>query len=77
MQRLPLVRDVDEPVAVLLVEAVADGGEVGGVVGVAAVRLDDRHGDLAAGAEHHLPTLVLLQETFERELKVTLDHLGA
>ena len=64
VQRLPHVSDVDQPVAVLLVEPVADGGEVGGVVGVAAVRLDDRHRDLAAGPEHHLPALVLLQETF-------------
>ena len=52
---------------------VADGGEVGGVVGVATVRLDHRHGDLAAGAEHHLPALVLLQETYQRELKVNLN----
>ena len=67
MQRLPGVRDVDEPVAVLLVESVADGGEVGGVVGEAAVRLDQRHRDLAPGAEHHLPgprlALVILQQT--------------
>lgn len=59
---LPAVGDVDDDVSLLLEDPLVKGGQVGGVVGVAPVRLDDGERDGLARAEHQLPAFVQLHQ---------------
>ena len=49
VERLPRVDDVDEPVGLLLLRPVPNGGEVAGVVGEAPAGLDDDERDNTLG----------------------------
>ena len=63
MSRLACVRHSDDPVSFELLEAVLDGGHVGGVVPVPAVRFADDEGDGEVGQAHDEHPVVFFDQT--------------
>lgn len=73
VELLSTVGDVDDTVALELLETVVDGGHVGRIVGVPAIRLLDDQGVLDLGDEDDLGALVHLHDALGLELG---DNLG-
>lgn len=73
---LTAVHNVDKPVASLFHHALAERRQIGSVIGVAAVGLDDGQGDVAAGRPQDLAALVLSQDVSRFAKRHDVAHTG-